>query len=144
MFRSKPIGWITAGTLFCVAGVALACRLRDCKETTAGANAAACPVAVVEPDDKADSPKPAETAKAEEKKEKDAPKKLPSLLDVEKKPAVGESVTPAAIQMRVFAGNEIIPADTPAQRGAPGDRLRPLLESVPSEAGFESLQRMAG
>ena len=32
MLRSKPIGWITAGTLFCVAGVALACRLRDDKE----------------------------------------------------------------------------------------------------------------
>ena len=45
MFRSKPIGWITAGTLFCVAGVALACRLRDDKETTAEVNAAACPAA---------------------------------------------------------------------------------------------------
>ena len=48
MFRSKPIGWITAGTLFCVAGVALACRLRDGKETMAEANAAACPAAGVE------------------------------------------------------------------------------------------------
>src|SRR5438067_637023 len=29
MFRSKTIGWITALTLLCVAGVALACRLKD-------------------------------------------------------------------------------------------------------------------
>src|SRR5262245_59329182 len=97
MFRSKPIGWITAGTLFCVAGVALACRLRDGKETTAGANAAVCPVTASEPDDKAETPKPADTTKSEDKKESEYPKLLPSLPDVEKKPAVGELVTPAAV-----------------------------------------------
>lgn len=29
MSRTKPIGWITAGTLICVAGVSIACRLKD-------------------------------------------------------------------------------------------------------------------
>ena len=41
MLKSKPIGWITAVTLVCLAGVALACRLRDGKEVSAEANAAA-------------------------------------------------------------------------------------------------------
>jgi MraZ protein len=39
MLKSKPIGWITAGTLVCLAGVALACRLRDGKAVPAEANA---------------------------------------------------------------------------------------------------------
>lgn len=39
MLKSKPIGWITAGTLVCLAGVALACRLRDGKGTSPEANA---------------------------------------------------------------------------------------------------------
>src|SRR5262249_60724694 len=91
MFRSKPIGWITAGTLFCVAGVALACRLRDGKETTAGANAAVCPVTVAEPDEKADLPQPPGPAKSEGKKEGEAPKPLPSLPDIDEKPAGWEA-----------------------------------------------------
>src|SRR5438067_7915521 len=91
MFRSKPIGWITAGTLFCVAGVALACRLRDGKETTAEANAAACPTAGAEAKD--ESPAPAKTTdqpKEPEKKEKERPQ------SPDKPPMVGETVTPAA------------------------------------------------
>ena len=48
MFKSKPIGWITAGTLLCLAGVALACRLKDGKEGALEANAA-CPDSTAEP-----------------------------------------------------------------------------------------------
>src|SRR5438132_13124096 len=98
MFRSKPIGWITAGTLFCVAGVALACRLRDGKEMTSEANAAGCPTAIAEA--KGETPTPA-TATTEPpaalKKEKETPP--PALPpSPEKPPMVGESVAPAASQ----------------------------------------------
>src|SRR5437762_10366047 len=91
MFRSKPIGWITAGTLFCVAGVALACRLRDGKEPTAEANAAACPTAGAESKD--ESPALAKTTdqpKEPDTKEKERP------VCPDKTPMVGEIVMPAA------------------------------------------------
>ncbi|MBI1918621.1 MAG: hypothetical protein HYS12_28340, partial [Planctomycetes bacterium] len=95
MFRSKPIGWITAGTLFCVAGVALACRLRDGKETTAEANAAACPSAAEAKDESSAPAKTTAEPKEPEKKEKESPFPAPP-PSLDKPPAVGEVVAPAA------------------------------------------------
>src|SRR2546425_9810556 len=40
MFKSKLIGWITATTLLCVAGVAIACRLSDSSGDLVQASAA--------------------------------------------------------------------------------------------------------
>src|SRR5262245_34512103 len=144
MFRSKPIGWITAGTLFCVAGVALACRLRDCKETTAGANAAACPVSV-EPGDKAEPPKPAEPTKSEDKKDKDAPNPLPSLPDTEKKPAVGELVTPTAsgTEPKVEVKVKVDSVPTPAPPSPSGSNLPPPPPGVPAVTGPPSEKDIA-
>jgi MraZ protein len=51
MFKSKPIGWITGVTLVCLAGVAIACRLKDGTGQSAQASAVAC----------ADDKKPTET-----------------------------------------------------------------------------------
>jgi transcriptional regulator MraZ len=74
MLRSKPIGWITAGTLFCVAGVALACRLREGGTLPPEVAAAACSAA---PGEKS---APVETTKKEKsakKLKKDAPAPAP-------------------------------------------------------------------
>ncbi len=42
MFNSKPIGWITALTVLCVAGVALACRLKEGSGNASRASSVVC------------------------------------------------------------------------------------------------------
>src|SRR5262245_2029259 len=80
MFKSKPIGWITAGTLVCAAGLAVACRLKDGKGTSAQAN----PPAVAEaPAAPAEETKPVCVTAAVE-----MPAPAPSAVpDKEKEPA---------------------------------------------------------
>ena len=78
MFKSKPIGWITAVTLVCVAGVAIACRLKDGSGQASHANGVAQADA-----DKAETPP--------------APPPLPAVPTVapeSEKPDVAPSVTP--------------------------------------------------
>ena len=91
MFKSKPIGWITAGTLFCVASVAVACRLRDGKSTAPEATAAVCPAVAGEPMDEAPT-----AVKTPSKPKDEGKKESPSPLNSEKPPMVGELVAPAA------------------------------------------------
>lgn len=80
MLRSKPIGWITAGTLLCLAGVALACRLKEGGEA---------------PPEPPPASAAAEKAAPAEAEKPPAPGRLPD--DLTSRPAVGELVTPAAL-----------------------------------------------
>jgi hypothetical protein len=53
-----------------------------------------------------------------------------------------KSVTPAAIQIRVFAGNAIMPAGTPATREPRWDRRGPRSVPVPVAARCESCRKV--
>ena len=132
MLKSKPIGWITAGTLVCLAGVALACRLRDGKGVSSEANAApwcdreqpTTATPPVKPPKKQSALVVTQTALAEAAEQKIGPVPIPP-----RSPGVGETVenaprSPAA--SAVVAPDDLVPPP-------PDTRASGLASGPPSE-----------
>src|SRR5262245_65449700 len=129
MFKSKPIAWITALTLLAVAGVALACRLKD------GSGPGAQGRALVPADAAGPPPAPAEPPAAppvdKKKEEKPAPAPDP------KPPSDAAEVTPPPVSEMAKSAPPATPVEaTPSAPAAdlppppPPTTPTPVLSSV--------------